>query len=580
MPIWMYLLVYVIMRIQALLPSMSPSSTFAHLSTIQNKREGTTARDESETSIISHIFIHSSSCTSFLSYLLALTSSDPSSPSSILPLLLIMSSIIHYRFSSGLSDWSTLEFVGFHLSVREVKTRISLVKKMIQGGGGSDKGGSSGGVQLNARDSSSRALQDFELLLTNEHTHESYEGDNTLIPKNTWLVVKRIPANRARTVRVENEDDAAGAPAAKRAKLTNTSSPTATFMSPPRTSAVPPLSTPISASSAAVAQNIRKRVDEFGEDIWGAAPVEAKQEPVVESVVKEEALPVSAPAPSQPLRTQATPLHPKPLIIPIAPSVIAAGLPSYLPPQGVNLPSHAYDPTPADYVCKKVSARMQVIDALLILLLVPVSSFFLFSLLQCGIPGHWYRWCPLVQRGKRNKDGVKAIPMPQQASQSQYPQPTMSNAEAIAAAIAAANGHAAPPRPLPLPPPPAPTAASVTKAPTKSTLPASGIPNDLLCPICTNLINNAVVVPCCFSSFCDECIRQSLLTSLDRRCSVCQQPNLAVSQLTPNIRLQKRAEAQREKQAMPAHATAMMTAQTARIVQRPVLPPPPTVIAG
>ena len=31
------------------------------------------------------------------------------------------------------------------------------------------------------------------------------------------------------------------------------------------------------------------------------------------------------------------------------------------------------------------------------------------------------------------------------------------------------------------------------------------IPDELLCKICENLMTDAVVIPCCGHSFCDEC---------------------------------------------------------------------------
>lgn len=31
------------------------------------------------------------------------------------------------------------------------------------------------------------------------------------------------------------------------------------------------------------------------------------------------------------------------------------------------------------------------------------------------------------------------------------------------------------------------------------------IPDDLICSICKDLFNDAVMIPCCGSSFCDEC---------------------------------------------------------------------------
>lgn len=41
-----------------------------------------------------------------------------------------------------------------------------------------------------------------------------------------------------------------------------------------------------------------------------------------------------------------------------------------------------------------------------------------------------------------------------------------------------------------------------TSAPTEK---RHEIPEDLLCSICKDLFNDAVMIPCCGSSFCDEC---------------------------------------------------------------------------
>lgn len=34
---------------------------------------------------------------------------------------------------------------------------------------------------------------------------------------------------------------------------------------------------------------------------------------------------------------------------------------------------------------------------------------------------------------------------------------------------------------------------------------ADPIPDELLCPICNDLMTDAVVIPCCGNSYCDEC---------------------------------------------------------------------------
>ena len=83
---------------------------------------------------------------------------------------------------------------------------------------------------------------------------------------------------------------------------------------------------------------------------------------------------------------------------------------------------------------------------------------------------------------------------------------------------------------------PTPTPAQPT-APT-----ASGPPSDLLCPLCHNLYHNPMVVPCCFTSFCDECIRQALLWEDGYTCPSCQHRPVRLDELRPNDGLKKRVE--------------------------------------
>ena len=44
------------------------------------------------------------------------------------------------------------------------------------------------------------------------------------------------------------------------------------------------------------------------------------------------------------------------------------------------------------------------------------------------------------------------------------------------------------------------------------------IPDELLCPICNDLMSDAVVIPCCGNSYCDDCkfpFMQSLLNTVN-----------------------------------------------------------------
>lgn len=60
------------------------------------------------------------------------------------------------------------------------------------------------------------------------------------------------------------------------------------------------------------------------------------------------------------------------------------------------------------------------------------------------------------------------------------------------------------------------------------------IPEDLLCNICKDLLTDAVMIPCCGNSFCDECIRTFLLESEEHECPDCSEKDVSPESLIPN----------------------------------------------
>lgn len=60
------------------------------------------------------------------------------------------------------------------------------------------------------------------------------------------------------------------------------------------------------------------------------------------------------------------------------------------------------------------------------------------------------------------------------------------------------------------------------------------IPDDLICSICKSLFTDAVMIPCCGSSFCDECVRTALLESEDNECPDCHEKGSSPGSLIPN----------------------------------------------
>uniref|UniRef100_A0A0A9YGH7 E3 ubiquitin-protein ligase RBBP6 n=1 Tax=Lygus hesperus TaxID=30085 RepID=A0A0A9YGH7_LYGHE len=74
---------------------------------------------------------------------------------------------VHYKFKSALS-FDTITFDGLHISIRDLKKAILQQKQIGK-------------------------ASDFDLQITNAQSNEVYEDDNTLVPKNSSLIVVRIP---------------------------------------------------------------------------------------------------------------------------------------------------------------------------------------------------------------------------------------------------------------------------------------------------------------------------------------------------------------------------------------------------
>ncbi|XP_038136279.1 E3 ubiquitin-protein ligase RBBP6-like isoform X1 [Cyprinodon tularosa] len=60
------------------------------------------------------------------------------------------------------------------------------------------------------------------------------------------------------------------------------------------------------------------------------------------------------------------------------------------------------------------------------------------------------------------------------------------------------------------------------------------LPDELLCLICRDLLCDAVVIPCCANSYCDDCIRTSLLESENHLCPTCGQSDVSPDTLIAN----------------------------------------------
>lgn len=67
------------------------------------------------------------------------------------------------------------------------------------------------------------------------------------------------------------------------------------------------------------------------------------------------------------------------------------------------------------------------------------------------------------------------------------------------------------------------------------------IPKELTCPLCKKLLNNAVMIPCCNETSCDDCIRSQLMEKTNFHCPLCNS-NLVPDQLLPNKAVRRSVE--------------------------------------
>ncbi|KAM3319954.1 E3 ubiquitin ligase PQT3-like [Capsicum chacoense] len=127
---------------------------------------------------------------------------------------------------------------------------------------------------------------------------------------------------------------------------------------------------------------------------------------------------------------------------------------------------------------------------------------------RCNVPGHYIQHCPT--NGDPNYD-IKKVKLPTKSMWMATPSGSVGISESNVEGLSSS------------------TSSSSIKSSFRD------IPPELHCPLCKGLMKDSVIASkCCFSSFCDKCIRNHIISNSS---CVCGARNIPADALLPNVTL-------------------------------------------
>ncbi|OAY60062.1 E3 ubiquitin ligase PQT3-like isoform X3 [Manihot esculenta] len=345
---------------------------------------------------------------------------------------------VYYKFKSA-RDYDSIPMDGPFISVGTLKEKIFESKHLGRG-------------------------TDFDLVVTNAQTNEEYLDEAMLIPKNTSVLIRRVPGRPRMPIVTEQEPK-------METKVEDTPVEKGSFMA---------------ADSSAMKYTEDTEWDEFGNDLY-AIP----EAPVVQS---SNTVPDAPPANKADEDSKIKALIDTPAL-----DWQRQGADGFGPGRGFG---------------RGIGGRMggRGFGRLGLERKTPPQGYVCH---RCKVPGHFIQHCPT--NGDPNYD-IKRVKPPTGIPKSML-MATPDGSYALPSGAVAV-----------LKPNEAAFEKEIEGLP--STRSVGDLPPELHCPLCKEVMKNAVLTSkCCFKSFCDKCIRDYIISNA--KC-VCGATNILADDLLPN----------------------------------------------